>query len=271
MTKYTTVSSRLMHSEGMQIPFAEFEFDETERFEKLKKILSEPRFQPKETGQTYRVLNNWAEKGLLRSSRAGEETGWRKFSVSDMVWVRLIHTLRSFGMSIRQIERSYQSTFFAPNGTPWNLFDFWIARCMQGDLVKVVVFDDGHMEYLHHLEFEMNEMLGTTTHLSFINVSLNDCYNFVRGKDKSTLPSVPFKVHLSHEELELVEQIRSGDLDEVQVKLKDGSITDLKLSVSSSINPQDFISKIQHGEILVKVEDGKPVFTKATLKRKMEQ
>lgn len=88
----------------------QFEIDEffdvksIEKTAQLYEKLIEDRFYVSNTGISYRTINHWNEKGLIRCSRKNEG-GDRRFSFADFVWIKIVNELRSFGVSIPTIKK----------------------------------------------------------------------------------------------------------------------------------------------------------------------
>ncbi|RYG08330.1 MAG: MerR family transcriptional regulator, partial [Chitinophagaceae bacterium] len=62
---------------------------------KISQVLNSTDRKTKFDSISYRELNSWEKEGLLTVQREGRE--WRKFSVIDALWVKLIKELRGFG------------------------------------------------------------------------------------------------------------------------------------------------------------------------------
>ena len=88
----------------------QFEIDEffdvksIEKTAQLYEKLIEDRFYVSNTGISYRTINHWNEKGLIRCNRKNEG-GDRRFSFADFVWIKIVDELRSFGVSIPTIKK----------------------------------------------------------------------------------------------------------------------------------------------------------------------
>ena len=61
---------------------------------KISRILNDKERNIKTDDATYRQLNSWEKEGLLTTHREGRE--WRRFSIMDAVWVKLLKELREF-------------------------------------------------------------------------------------------------------------------------------------------------------------------------------
>src|SRR5579864_4420048 len=61
--------------------------------------LHEKRYKPQHSQLSYRVLNDWTEKNLVEDDRGSDSQGWRTFSITDLLWIKALMTLRGFGLS----------------------------------------------------------------------------------------------------------------------------------------------------------------------------
>jgi len=53
---------------------------------------------------TYRCINSWDEAGLVFSYRQTEDTGWRRFSFTELVLLQTIADLKEFGFGSAKIK-----------------------------------------------------------------------------------------------------------------------------------------------------------------------
>jgi len=60
-----------------------------------------------------RLLNYWIEENKLLDKWEGK--GWRKFSFVELVWLKIINDLRSFGVSFEILRKLKQELFFVPD------------------------------------------------------------------------------------------------------------------------------------------------------------
>ena len=77
--------------------------------------INEPRYYPQQIIKlipeiTSRKLNDWDAKGLLVKHRESS-SGWRLFSLADVVRLRIIQDLKTYGMSNIQIQKALTDIF----------------------------------------------------------------------------------------------------------------------------------------------------------------
>jgi DNA-binding transcriptional MerR regulator len=81
-----------------------FDIKSIEKAVQLFEQLMEDRFYVNNTGISYRTINHWDEKGLIRCKRK-KEGGDRRFSFIDFVWVKIVNELRTFGVSVPIVKK----------------------------------------------------------------------------------------------------------------------------------------------------------------------
>ena len=87
-----------------------------------------------------------------------------------------------------------------------------------------------------------------------------------------SIPLPFFAPYLDEKELSVIEAIREGRHDEIEVRLRDGSVERIELKERRKGGIRgidDLLSKISFGEMTIKVQDGKPVLTELVEKRKV--
>jgi len=63
--------------------------------------INEPRFHLKEIKLKPKVLNDWTKAGLFYKN---DEKVWRKYSFTEMIWLKFIEELRYFGLTLKEIK-----------------------------------------------------------------------------------------------------------------------------------------------------------------------
>lgn len=79
------------------------------------KNINEPRYYPQQIIKlipeiTSRKLNDWDAKGLLVQHRQNDNC-WRLFSLADVIRLRIIQDLKTYGMSNIQIQKALNDIF----------------------------------------------------------------------------------------------------------------------------------------------------------------
>ena len=171
---------------------------------------------------TYKMLNDWEKAGLIDNKREGNE--WRRFSIIDAVWLKIIKELRSFGMSLKQIKIAKTSLEFQQNkcGVAMPLLEFYTAFAIGNKMpVLILVFNDGVAIPANYTQNKVSrDVLGLENH---IQLSLN---NIIQG----FFPEVDLKeiikteIPIELDEMELLAFIRVGEYEKVEIKLDKNKI-----------------------------------------------
>lgn len=111
---------------------------------------------------TYRKINDWDKKDLIRGSRTNKKAGWRKFSVIDFVKLLIICDLRRFGMHIENIKSALAKISNAfIEGIPHNLkrskflqLEYYIACSLLKE--KILLLIDSKQNIMF---FQKNEVI----------------------------------------------------------------------------------------------------------------
>src|SRR5258705_3976650 len=105
---------------------------------------------------TYRQLNSWDSEGLLTIPRENRE--WRRFSIMDAIWVKIIHELREFGFPIEKIKKVKESlsVLSAKCKVPMPFLEFYSAFAIGNKMpVMLLVFRDGIAIPVIHLIYQI--------------------------------------------------------------------------------------------------------------------
>lgn len=94
-------------------------------------------------GASYRLINHWESLGLLDDCRCKHGNGWRRFSLEDMMLIRIFGALRSFGMGTEQMLKTRECLLLEPDDTE-NKFNI-----LDGIIFKVVARGEkGHLHLI---------------------------------------------------------------------------------------------------------------------------
>lgn len=129
------------------------EFDNIVGTIDFKKVISavadinEPRYYPKQIMKlipeiTSRKINDWDEKGLLIKHRQSEN-GWRLFSLADVIRLRIIQDLKTYGMSNEQIQKALTDIFEINDRKRLFLFETFLQICATGRKVVIIIEFNG--------------------------------------------------------------------------------------------------------------------------------
>ncbi len=136
--------------------------------------LKEETYKVKNTDVQYRTINHWTQIGILSQGRSDEDRSWRSFSLIDLFWSSIVVKLRSFGMPLKPILLCKECLFTEIiSGFTW--LDFACLHCarIEGDILYLVVFDDGESVLLTRADIELNEEAQKSLFESYITINMN--------------------------------------------------------------------------------------------------
>ena len=265
--KNETIS--LYRNEALDIGF--YDYFKNAKDNKISQILNSKERNVKFETITYRQLNSWDKEGLLTTGREGRE--WRRFSIMDAIWVKLLNELRSFGLSWEQLKNTKQSLEFgsAKCKVPMPLLEFYIAFAIGSKMpVLLLVFKDGVAVPANFSQYKIaNEYLGIENHLQ---INLNEILqNFFPNVDLK--PAYKTELPVSVDEMELLAFMRVKQFEKIEVFYKNGKM-DL-IEGLERVNNQKRITEIlreqQYCDINLIQHDGKTVSVTRKIKKKIKK
>lgn len=172
---------------------------------------------------SYRVLNHWEKEGIISPKRK-DGTGWRKFSLVELIWLHVIKELRSFDFSISSIENSRRSLFFSNSGKPDSLlFEYYLKLAYMRIPIILVVFSDGKAIPATYDQYCFSREMGSLKSNHLI-IDINSIFSRI-------LPNIILSPQhqyrdydFNQKEIELIYLIRSGRYKSIQAKLNNGEI-----------------------------------------------
>ena len=218
---------------------------------------------------TYKMLNDWERAGLIDNKREGNE--WRRFSIIDAVWLKIIKELRGFGMSLKQIKIAKTSLEFQQNkcGVAMPLLEFYTAFAIGNKMpVLILVFNDGVAIPANYTQYKVTrDFLGLEHH---IQLNLNTILQgFFLEVDLSATNKNETPVGL--EEMELLAFMRLKTFEKIEIKYKGGKIDLLEgmESVSCRKRIDEILKEQKYASIELIEEDGKITRILRKIKKKL--
>lgn len=226
----------------------------------LISFLTEKRFTIKNVDTTYRLINHWSTHGLFEDTRA-EKKGWRKFSLVDMVWLKILIDLRTFGLPLDKIKVSFKSL-----QEKMTLFEFAITSSMLGKGMNIVVFSDGELEIGSRNSIARSESLNYLNQSAYLVVSLNRCLSHI-FPSKDFTPCLD-SVELSEKEISTLYEFRVGNPKKVSACFKKGVMDSLEVTTKEKVGNTS-APKPDFGERSIVYEDGKTISVTTTRRIKL--
>lgn len=246
-----------------------YEYFKNRKQNRISDILNNKERNIKFKTISYRELNSWEKAGLLTIER--EEREWRRFSIVDAIWVKLIKELRVFGMSWKQLKVTKESLEFGSKkcGVAMPFLEFYTAFVIAQKMpVIIIVFKDGIAIPISVTQYRVaKETIGIDNH---IQINLNDIIQgMVPELDLKPVHNAGMQLHM--DEMELLAFLRLGEYEKVEIKYKNGKI-DLIEGTEREVSQKvhEVISQKCYEEIKIrKRDDGVITSVVRTRKKKL--
>lgn len=239
---------------------------------KISLVLNSRERNIKLASVTYRQLNSWDDKELLTTERV-EENSWRKFSIIDALWIKIIQELRSFGLSTEQIKVAKDSLAYgaSKHRVAMPILEFYIAFAIGNKMpVLLLVFKDGVAVPTNYTQYRVAQQLAELENHIQINLnkllqSLFPDVDLTANHNADLLPNV--------DEMELLAFLRIGNYEKVEIFYKGGKMQVLegleRLDADKLV--MEAIREHSYQKIEVVVENGKTVALNRKVKKKIKK
>lgn len=232
--------------------------------------INEPRYYPQQIIKlipeiTSRKLNDWDAKGLLVKHRESNN-GWRLFSLADVVRLRIIQDLKTYGMSNIQIQKALTGIFELNDTKRQYLFETFLNICATARKVVIIVeFDGSASLYLEDSAYVNLKMDKNCCKPVLILPFYDYCMTF--------MPHNGYKMAVTTSEV-VNEQNRANlgviadclideECREISLKKSNGKLNIKPKRFNKNVSKQDFIKYIQNldeesfKDIRISLQNGK--------------
>ena len=125
---------------------------------KIIREFNEQKFTIGEENISSRVLNHWYEMGLITDDRVDKKS-WKKFSASELLWIRIIIKLRNFGLDLKRIKQVKEQIHYYSKKdivSKCPLLDFYMLVAISSTIpIKFIVFESGQAEIVRQVDIEI--------------------------------------------------------------------------------------------------------------------
>ena len=248
-----------------------YQYFKTLNKNKISQILNDKERNLKFDTVSYRELNSWEKAGLLTVQREGRE--WRRFSIIDAIWVKLIKELREFGVTWKQLKVTKESLEFESEkcGVAMPMLEFYTAFVIAQKMpVVILVFKDGIAIPVSLTQYSVaKQTVGMANH---VQISLND---LIQGMvpDLDLQPVHKPEMPLYFDEVELLAFLRLEEFEKVEIFYNSGRMQTVEGLQRIEVNAlvSDVIKEHQYQKIEVVIQDGQKVSLRRTLKKQINK
>lgn len=229
---------------------------------KVKRFLNKKTIRLAKKNISSRVITHWQEVGLITDDRH-EGKGWRKFSISEIVWLTIIIKLRKFGFQLKKIKhvKEYLELYNSENNlSKCPLLDFYISYGYATKMpVKLIVFDDGEALLKRQTAIDLAKQYGSIVD-DFISIDINQILSkLFKGMDNET---DYLDYSFSPIEKEIQRAVLFEDIHSLTLKLKGGDtyFLDKEFIVTSKQEMNFLMQKLQYADAITSKKGNKSIY-----------
>lgn len=218
------------------------------------------------TGLSYQQVNWLTKDGLLGASEKAGERGWRKFQFREIVYLRVLSELRSFGVGNDAL-RGLHQLFYGNAATA----DEIILACLKASEATLLFYSDGtgfvlSPERLFEAEKADNEAVKRSAIRVVVSRAVREALELVGVEALETVHTLGRMIQrfpLTPKERAVVDALRNDDYVEISVSKRNGEPSVIH---AESIRQSDVSNEVlvpllmkDYANIAVTRRDGKTV------------
>ncbi|RGL81150.1 hypothetical protein DXC46_06815 [Eggerthella lenta] len=177
------------------------------------------------TGLSYQQVNWLTKDGLLGASEKAGERGWRKFQFREIVYLRVLSELRSFGVGNDALHGLHQLFYRTPNAA-----DEIILACLKASEATLLFYADGtgfvlSPERLFEAERTDDEAVKRSAIRVVVSRCVREALELIGLEPAETIHTLGKMIQLiplSRKERAVVDALRNGDYTEITVTKRNG-------------------------------------------------
>ena len=232
--------------------------------------INEPRYYPQQIIKlipeiTSRKLNDWDAKGLLVKHRQSDN-GWRLFSLADVIRLRIIQDLKTYGMSNIQIQKTLNNIFESNDMKRQYLFETFLNVCATARKVVIIVeFDGSASFYLEDTAYVNLKMDKSCCKPVLILPFYDYCMPFMPHDEyRMSITTTDVVNEQNRANLAVIADcLIDEECKEISLKKSNGKLNIKPKRFNKNVSKQDFIKYIQNldeesfKDIRISLQNGK--------------
>lgn len=232
--------------------------------------INEPRYYPQQIIKlipeiTSRKLNNWDAKGLLVQHRQSDN-GWRLFSLADVIRLKIIQDLKTYGMSNIQIQKTLNDIFELNDMKRQYLFETFLNICATARKVVIIVeFDGSASFYLEDTAYVNLKMDKSCCKPVLILPFYDYCMPFMPHDEyRMSITTTDVVNEQNRANLAVIADcLIDEECKEISLKKSNGKLNIKPKRFNKNVSKQDFIKYIQNldeesfKDIRISLQNGK--------------
>lgn len=193
----------------------------------LSSVFHEPKFKFKDIEKifpniSYRMINDWDTKGLLANHRENTEKGWRRFSLQDIIRLKVIQDLKSYGMSNDSILNCINDVFEPDKEHKMHFFEFFYFVSFLKKRSVIVVTKNGHAAFFTEKDYYLTYHNGYSCAEPLLILPFSQYIAQLTGNRQET--------ENLFSTLDIVDEKKKRQINAIADKVADENYTDIHIS-----------------------------------------
>jgi hypothetical protein len=226
--------------------------------QQLLEFIDDRKYKVSNAETTYRRIHLMGKQGILSASQK-EEGKWRRFSLCELIFLVVSNKLREYGINSLQL-MGLHDAFFEEDGKKSTFHsDGTRAIALVFSRIQVILSfsSDGEVDFYD----EENFMKEGARRADFIFINFNELINDLLkrlGHDQQFdyrtalaifLDALTQKTKLNQKEKKVIELIRAGRYEFLEIKLKNDEILKIEGSIrrEGDLSPSDYAYIVKNG------------------------
>lgn len=232
--------------------------------------INKPRYYPQEIMKlipeiTSRKINDWDAKCLLVKHRQSDN-GWRLFSLADVIRLRIIQDLKTYGMSNIQIQKTLNDIFESNDMKRQYLFETFLNVCATARKVVIIVeFGGSASFYLEDTAYVNLKMDKSCCKPVLILPFYDYCMPFMPHDEyRMSITTTDVVNEQNRANLAVIADcLIDEECKEISLKKSNGKLNIKPKRFNKNVSKQDFIKYIQNldeesfKDIRISLQNGK--------------
>lgn len=232
--------------------------------------INEPRYYPQQIIKlipeiTSRKLNDWDAKGLLVQHRQSDNS-WRLFSLADVIRLKIIRDLKTYGMSNIQIQKTLNDIFELNDMKRQYLFETFLNICATATRAVIIVeFDGSASFYLEDTAYVNLKMDKSCCKPVLILPFYDYCIPFMPHDEyRMSITTTDVVNEQNRANLAVIADcLIDEECKEISLKKSNGKLNIKPKRFNKNVSKQDFIKYIQNldeesfKDIRISLQNGK--------------
>ncbi|NHM04853.1 MerR family transcriptional regulator [Flavobacterium celericrescens] len=223
----------------------------------------------KKTEQSKRVIGHWVKEGVIQGEQ-NSDGGWYHFNRIESIWIDIVTQLREFGLGLESL-RKIRHQLFNDEVKGFKLIEYALMYSIIRKPYVMVVFPDGKINVLTKNDYsktiEVND-LPLHLVLNFYNLAKKV---FPNNNFETTQNLYSDNTSLTEDESKILFHFRTGDFDEIKIRMKDGSVylVEKGREITNENKYAEILKNNDFADIEIKKQNGKICFIKINEKIKI--